>query len=280
MIKTFPDNFTLEFDLVTDFDEKSYAYQRNLNVVFTDVKNNAYRLASFKPGKNNFLFSFDGGIGYGGVISYSKITPDDNLYLHASNDTKLMSKTMRGKIIHVSIWCQKTRMKLYLNESKIYDIPRAFEKGVKLNGIRFFANISTDANFYISNLRYAIGKPDTRNKLLTTGKFVTHSITFNTNSAQLKPTSFGVIKKIADVLKDNPEVKIKIVGYTDADGDEKYNQELSEKRAIAVKEKLTKQFKIDADRITAEGKGEKNPIDNNKTVEGKANNRRVEFIKV
>jgi outer membrane protein OmpA-like peptidoglycan-associated protein len=75
-------------------------------------------------------------------------------------------------------------------------------------------------------------------------------------------------------------LKVKIVGHTDADGSDATNLELSKKRAASVKESLTKEFGIDASRMETDGKGESEPIDKNDTPAGKANNRRVEFIKI
>jgi OmpA-OmpF porin, OOP family len=72
---------------------------------------------------------------------------------------------------------------------------------------------------------------------------------------------------------------VQIVGHTDSDGDEAANLELSRRRAAAVKATLTKEFAIDAARMDTDGKGESQPIDSNTTPSGKANNRRVEFIK-
>ena len=72
---------------------------------------------------------------------------------------------------------------------------------------------------------------------------------------------------------------MKIIGHTDADGDDKANMELSKKRAEAVKTILSKEFGIEGDRMETDGKGESQPIDKNTSSEGKANNRRVEFIK-
>jgi outer membrane protein OmpA-like peptidoglycan-associated protein len=74
-------------------------------------------------------------------------------------------------------------------------------------------------------------------------------------------------------------VKIKIIGHTSSDGDDAANMELSKQRASAVKEYLVKEFSIDAARIETEGKGETKPVGDNKTKEGKAQNRRVEFVK-
>ena len=100
------------------------------------------------------------------------------------------------------------------------------------------------------------------------------------NSANIKPESYGTLKQLADVLKENADVKVKIVGYTDSDGDEAKNLDLSKRRAASVKEALSKEFGIDTNRMETDGKGEADPIDTNKTPEGKANNRRVEFVKL
>ncbi|TMI91767.1 MAG: OmpA family protein, partial [Bacteroidetes bacterium] len=86
--------------------------------------------------------------------------------------------------------------------------------------------------------------------------------------------------EMANVLKEISDLKVKIVGHTDADGNDVSNLDLSKRRADAVKDMLTKEFGIDASRMETDGKGESEPIDNNTTPAGKANNRRVEFIKI
>ncbi len=85
---------------------------------------------------------------------------------------------------------------------------------------------------------------------------------------------------ISDVLKENPSVKVKIVGHTDSDGDEKSNLDLSKRRAASVKNVLSNEFGIEMTRMEVDGKGESEPVSPNTTPEGKANNRRVEFIKL
>jgi outer membrane protein OmpA-like peptidoglycan-associated protein len=88
------------------------------------------------------------------------------------------------------------------------------------------------------------------------------------------------LKELADVLTKYADIKIKIVGHTDSDGTDAANLELSKKRAAAVKEALAKDFSIDAARMETDGKGESESVGDNKTKEGKAQNRRVEFIKL
>jgi len=95
----------------------------------------------------------------------------------------------------------------------------------------------------------------------------------------IKPESYGVIKEIATVLKENATLNIKVIGHTSADGDDAVNLKLSKERATAVKDLLAKEFNVDANRISADGKGETSPVADNKTKEGKEQNRRVEFVK-
>jgi len=99
------------------------------------------------------------------------------------------------------------------------------------------------------------------------------------NSDRIKGESYGSVKEIAAVLTENKDLKIQIVGHTDSDGDEAANLDLSKRRAASVKAALANEFKIDASRMETDGKGESQPVDSNDTPAGKANNRRVEFIR-
>lgn len=142
-----------------------------------------------------------------------------------------------------------------------------------------FATSDNKDEFMISNVRYAEGAQDTRSKLITEGKLISKGILFASDSDQLKPESYGALKEIATALIENPSIRIKIVGHTDSDGDESSNTALSKKRALAVKQALINEFKIESSRIDTDGKGESEPLESNATPVGKANNRRVEFIK-
>jgi outer membrane protein OmpA-like peptidoglycan-associated protein len=98
------------------------------------------------------------------------------------------------------------------------------------------------------------------------------------NKATIKPESMGVINSIVQLMKDHPEIKLSVEGHTDSDGDDASNQILSEKRAQAVVAELTK-MGVAAVRLTSKGWGETKPVGPNNTAEGKAANRRVEFVK-
>jgi outer membrane protein OmpA-like peptidoglycan-associated protein len=81
-------------------------------------------------------------------------------------------------------------------------------------------------------------------------------------------------------MQNNPSIKFKIIGHTDSDGDNNSNQILSEKRAESVKNYLISNFNIFSKNLIPEGKGESNPVKDNNTLDGKAENRRVEFVKI
>ena len=81
------------------------------------------------------------------------------------------------------------------------------------------------------------------------------------------------------MMKAHQDLNFKIEGHTDSDGNDQYNLNLSAKRADAVRTAL-QELGISEDRLKTEGKGETTPVSDNTTPEGKANNRRVEFIKI
>lgn len=116
-------------------------------------------------------------------------------------------------------------------------------------------------------------------KLTKDGRAVTHGITFDTGKATIKPESMGTIHQIEAALNKDTTLKIEIDGHTDSDGDAAGNQRLSEARAEAVKQVLVSDG-VDAARLQTHGFGATKPITANDTLEGKANNRRVEFVRL
>jgi OOP family OmpA-OmpF porin len=116
-------------------------------------------------------------------------------------------------------------------------------------------------------------------KKFTETKIITHGINFDVDKATIKPESMGTLNMIVQVMKDNPEIKFEIDGHTDNTGSASHNLALSQQRATAVREQLIK-MDVDGSRLTAKGFGDSKPISDNNTLEGKANNRRVEFVKM
>jgi len=101
---------------------------------------------------------------------------------------------------------------------------------------------------------------------------------FDFDKATIRPESYPVLDDAAKILTDNPKIMVEIQGHTDSQGSDSYNQTLSEKRAYAVVEYLVKTKGIDVNRLKAVGYGESKPITSNDNAEGRALNRRVEFV--
>jgi outer membrane protein OmpA-like peptidoglycan-associated protein len=136
-----------------------------------------------------------------------------------------------------------------------------------------------EERLFISNLKVAEGGLDLRRTLIADGKVTTNGILFDVGSANIQPQSMGIIRQISQVLLQEQDMNLKIVGHTDADGGDETNMKLSKERAEAVKKALVSVYGISEGRLSSEGKGESEPIADNTTLNGKAQNRRVEFIK-
>ena len=273
-IDSFPENFTFEFDVLCDQLVGSWG----LRTAFAEMADRN-KLDYWQSDAKNFIefHILPGGDGNG----TSEVARKTAGVQQATNSNPTKQFLDASRPVHVAIWRQKERMRLYLNEEKAWDIPKAVSPDAKFNTLLFWVQlIDGDHHFMMTNLRLATGAPDTRNKILKESKWVTHGILFDVNSATIKPESYGTLKEMADVMKEYADLKVKIVGHTDADGSDAANLELSKKRAASVKESLAKVFGIDESRMETDGKGESEPIDKNDTPAGKANNRRVEFIKM
>lgn len=262
----FPENFTVEFDWITVMTDELPSMDLGFYIVSGNIKDPAEGgaipgLAGIKVNLSESVSSYD---------TYA----DGSYVLNGSKDVILQKDTK----YHVAIWIQKQRFRLYINETKFFDAPRAMPLGYKYNVLRY--EMSGASSPLITNFRVAAGLPDMRSKLLTDGKLVTYGIYFDVNSDKVKPESYGTLKGIAAVLTENPDVKVRIIGFTDADGNDVANLELSKKRAAAVKNELAKSFAIDASRMETDGKGEGEPVAPNDNPTNKALNRRVEFIKL
>lgn len=271
-VKSLPENFTYEFDLI-------YAGSPPfLETFFVSGGDDKGKL-SFDIGKRS-------GVNFG--IQPIPRDKGGNAHVYSYNDgEKIIDNGVEFKNngankIKVSVWRQKQRLRVYVDQSKVFDLPRAFPAGKTYNTTMFelWSDAEPGDKYLISNIKLAVGEPDTRNKLISEGKFSTTGILFDVNAAVIKPESYGTLKDIAGVLQDNANVRVKIIGHTDADGDAAKNLALSKKRAEAVKNILQSEFKIDGSRMETDGKGAADPVASNATSAGKAQNRRVEFVKM
>lgn len=266
-----PENFTIEFDFIQQNNEGNTG-DFALKIISCEADE---RIDAIVPGYGGAAFRYykDRILAWNWEEGHFKNVDSDL-------DKNILERN-EGNIIRAKVWVQKERIRLYVNEEKIYDLPKCMIKGLKVNRLAFESNIAEgEEEMYLSNLRLASGAPDMRSKLLTEGKLVTRGILFDSGSDKIKPESYPTLKSIADVLKQNGDVRVKIIGHTDSDGQDAVNMELSKKRSASVKNSLINEFSIDASRLETDGKGETEPVSGNNTPEGKSNNRRVEFIKL
>lgn len=284
--KEFGENYTVEFDFILQLKNNGWMFPEfNFGLFSTNKEPNTNN--SFLKDNRKYAAVFTSV--HPGMFKSSSVKL--NSYLdnkgYFTSDLKSIGKleeSFTGIPVHVAIQVQKERYRMWINEEKLFDAPKATPPGYAMNQLKFdvgFTNYAEEQyGVFISNIKVATGKPDARHKLVEEGKFSTTGILFDVNSDKIKPTSYGVVKEIADVLQQNSGIKIKIIGHTDSDGSDASNLELSTKRSAAVKDMLVKEFGIDASRLETDGKGETQPVTDNKTKEGKAANRRVEFVKL
>ncbi len=109
-------------------------------------------------------------------------------------------------------------------------------------------------------------------------RFRLEGVNFEFASAKLLPEARPALQSAGEILKDNPGMRVRIEGYTDSVGSDSYNRKLSQERADAVRVYLIEHFDVDPQRIEARGFGEDNPVASNSTEEGRAKNRRIEFV--
>ena len=260
-----PENYTIEFDAVKQNDPNNNNGSDFSFEILSTTKPKDIGYGNARPGDAAIRFAFEYSTRYG--TYYRDASPD----LSGSDNIRLLD----GKKYKISIWVQKERIRMYVDEKKVFDLPKAMSKNYKYNMIRFDRGV-----VMVGNIRIATGLPDVRNKLLTEGKLVTYGIYFDVNKDVVKPESYGTLKGIAAILNEVPDVKVKIVGHTDSDGADAANLDLSKRRAASVKAELVKSFNVNGDRLVTDGMGESQPVAPNDTPVNKAMNRRVEFIKL
>lgn len=168
----------------------------------------------------------------------------------------------------------------YWNEPvKVYVIRRTNGDDIY---IQLYGNTSTGAIQILQKAPFKqtisiIKSDDIKKELDAKGKAVLH-INFDTDKASLQPDGKTAVDEITKVLKSDSNLKLAINGYTDNSGNDSHNIQLSKERATAVLNAITTSG-IDKTRLSAEGFGSKNPIADNRSEEGKAQNRRVELVK-
>lgn len=240
--ETLPERFTVEF---------VYFSGRNTSALTIYCADKSHPYVTFKPHIS--------GIRGAGVSATTRT--DNPPFNEAPFDCRIMAD---GDYV-----------KVYANEIRTANSPKAplgrsDRLLIHLHG--------TNSNpVMITNLRVAGGAKKIYDQLIELGSVILHGILFDTNSDAIKPESTPTLKEIGQMMENHPDLKLAIEGHTDDRGDDEFNQDLSERRAEAVRVYLSDHHDISGDRLVARGHGETKPIDSNETSQGRKQNRRVEL---
>lgn len=183
----------------------------------------------------------------------------------------------RNRWIHIAVAYTEGQFKAYMDDTRLINIPRL---DFNPQGISLYSYHASDNNpIFLKNIRIAEGGVKYYDRVMQDGKIVANGIRFDVGKATLLPESMGIINEVVQLMKDHPDLAFSVEGHTDSDGNDEMNLDLSTQRAETVRSTMVG-MGIAEDRLSAKGLGETMPVSGNTTPEGKANNRRVEFVRL
>lgn len=276
-----PDVFTLEYDVFLgipgDYEDERESGSNTLSLVFANDE--AVDFNDHESGTIDFYYRGDGS----SSITWDIFKPDATSSLRGRKELGLNdgltdyngkdNPLKPGEWNHFAFSFNKRAFKGYINGQRIINIPLAMAPKCF-----WFSHTGNYIYSGVSNIRLAQGAVPLYDRLSSEGKIVTYAITFETGKADLKPESMVEIARIAKLMKENPNLAFEVQGHCDATGSDKVNDPLSQKRAEAIVAALVEEG-IAESRLSPVGKGSHEPIASNSTDEGRAKNRRVEFVK-
>ena len=273
-----PEVFTVEFDLyvapMNTSDEEETSLE--MSICFGERGDESYYNA---PSYVRFWYREDGSCD----LTWNLLKPDGSdlaggdkmLGLNPGNSDYMEkdNPVVAGEWNHFAFSFNKRAFKGYVNGVRLINVP-----AMMAPGYLFFASGSYYRHTGLSNVRIAQGAVPLYDRLTSDGKITTYAITFETGKADLKPESIIEINRVAKLMQEHPELSLEVQGHCDNTGTDNVNDPLSQERAEVIVAALVKQG-IASNRLTAVGKGSHSPIADNTTAEGRARNRRVEFVK-
>ena len=275
------DVFTIEYDMLFDDRPKDGAPSIELDIMNENEK------------QDNELFTIYYGMSYDKqTIDCDYVRPTEEGYTHKEGHSSARDVCVinDGRWHHFALSFNKRAIKFYVDGKRVINVPNAkagagwftlwsghkderptYVKDVVVakGAVELYERNETDIDAKVAAIERSIAE---------TGKFVTNNILFETGKATLKAESMDEIKRIADYMKKNPNVRFEVQGHTDNQGSDAVNDPLSQQRAEAVVKAL-EGLGVDGFNLRAVGKGSHEPVADNSTDAGRAKNRRVEFIK-
>ncbi|MGH7540620.1 MAG: OmpA family protein [Gemmatimonadota bacterium] len=198
-------------------------------------------------------------------------------------DAPYATTPIRGKITGgeamIRVMADGRHVKVFVGEQRVANVPQV-DLGRAGKVYFVIADARPEYPMFVGPIRIAGGGADLYDKLEAEGRVATYGILFATNSDHIRPESTPTLAEIGTMLAEHPELRLRIEGHTDSDGEEAYNQDLSDRRATSVKRFLIETYGVEEARLETAGFGESQPVAGNDTPEGKQQNRRVELVRL
>ena len=277
-----PEEFTIEFDVLAQPAEEGSGWDGTLDLFMDGDDGRRVFDIRMSPEYHPYYGGEYSGIGWG----WGAENPNGNKMEGEPGRQAINRYLKKNEWNHIAISFNKRAFKMYLNYQRIVNIPNMIQpRSWAMDG-----SSDSDKGIFVTNIVMAKGAVDLYERNTTdyasavekaiaeTGKFVTNDILFETGKATLKPESMDEIRKVAEYMKKNPSARFEVQGHTDNQGSDKVNDPLSQQRAEAVVKALEGEG-VDPFNLRPVGKGSHEPVADNKTEDGRAKNRRVEFIK-
>lgn len=243
------EQFTMELEVVPGIDGSYFTIR------FSDAAEHRVAVRYFNHKINGGIARHNGGVA---VSSTEDVIP-------------------AGTPFPLRIMADGSYVKVYAGGTRIANMPNADigrDRTIRIE----FASRERNPGF-IRDLRIAAGGKRLYDALNETGRVATQGIFFDTGSDVIRPESAPTLREIGDMLQQHAALRLTIEGHTDSVGNAASNQQLSERRAAAVKSYLEREHGIAAERLEAMGLGAANPVAPNDTPEGRQQNRRVELVR-
>ncbi len=279
-----PEEFTIEFDVLSQPAQEGSSWDATLDIVLK--AEDGYNAFDIRTSVETHTLNNPSGGYYGIGWGWGAYNPNDDKIDGEPGTAAIAKVFKKNDWNHIAISFNKRAFKMYLNYERIVNIPNMKQPR------SWYMEGSSDSNkgVYVTNVVMAKGAVELYERNATdyssavekaiaeTGKFVTNNILFETGKATLKPESMEEIQKVADYMKKDASARFEVQGHTDNQGSDAINDPLSQQRAEAVVKAL-EGMGVDPFNLRAIGKGSHEPVADNGTDEGRAKNRRVEFIK-
>ena len=280
-LKYLPEEFTIEFDVLSQPAQEGSGWDATLDIFFfgDDYEGRGEdrvfvtKTSVETANANNYAKGEYDAIAW----DWTSWNPSGNEIQGETSREGIRKVFKKNDWNHIAFSFNKRAFKMYLNYSRIVNIPSQKQPRTwSMEG-----RSDSDKGVYITNIVMAKGAVDLYERNATdyssavekaiaeTGKFVTNNILFETGKATLKPESMDEIQKVADYMKKDASARFEVQGHTDNQGSDAINDPLSQQRAEAVVKAL-ESMGVDPFNLRAVGKGSHEPVASNSTDEGRA----------